>query len=137
MAATGRAGRARTTSTRLEHDDVIATQGGWLISFDTALHSIRWEVQSQFTGQPSLAQDRIAKAVAVNVTVVGAGSNGHLRLGESDPAAVTSTLNYLAGLTRSNNAFVALGAAGDLNALAVQSAGTTVHLIIDVSGYFE
>jgi hypothetical protein len=42
-----------------DHDDVIAIHDGRLISFDTALHSIRWEVQSTFTGQPSLAQDRI------------------------------------------------------------------------------
>lgn len=258
-----------------DHDDVIAIHDGRLISFDTASHAIRWQVQSQFTGQPSLAQGRIyaidggrlrvldevthaeiwswqaddgdltgpmivtdshvfvstsgsvhavslashqpvwsygvggslayaddtlyvagqdgtltafagpvassfytvppcrvvdtrgadgvpiggpaltsgvvrnlhlaglcgvpatATAVTLNVTVTGAGSSGHLRLGVSDPGSVYSTINYPAGLSRANNAILALGPAGDLDALAVQSAGTTVHLIIDVSGYFE
>lgn len=78
-----------------------------------------------------------ATAVAVNVTVIGAGSNGHLRLGAVNPEAPTSALNYTAGLSRSNNAIVELGPNGDLDALAVQGDGTTVHVILDVSGYFE
>ncbi len=78
-----------------------------------------------------------AKAVAVNVTVTEAGARGYLRVGVSDPAIVFSTLNYQPGQTRANNAIVALDPAGNVAALAVQSAGTTVHLIIDVSGYFE
>jgi hypothetical protein len=258
-----------------DHDDVIAIHNGRLLSFDTASHAIRWEVQSQFTGQPSLAQGRIyaidggrlrvldelthneiwswqagdgdltgpmivtdshvfvstdhsvhavslasrqsvwsygvgghlayaddtlyvagqdgtltafagpvassfytvppcrvvdtrgadgvpiggpaltsgtvrnlhvaglcgvpatATAITVNVTVTAAGSSGYLRLGVNDPGAVYSTINYLAGLSRSNNAILGLSPAGDLPALAVQTAGTTVHVIIDVSGYFE
>jgi hypothetical protein len=41
------------------HDDVIAIHDGRLISFDTALGTIRWQLQSQFTGQPSLADGHI------------------------------------------------------------------------------
>lgn len=41
------------------HDDVIAIHDGRLISFDTALGTIRWQVQDQFAGQPSVAHDRI------------------------------------------------------------------------------
>lgn len=77
-----------------------------------------------------------AKALAVNVTVVGAQSGGYLSLGTSD-SGPTSTLNYPTGVTRSNNAFVTLSLSGDFDALAMQSSGTTVHVIIDVSGYFE
>jgi len=255
-----------------EHDDVIAIHNGRLISFNTASPSIRWQVQSQFAGQPSLAHDRIyaidggrlrvldevthedlwswqapggaltgpmivteryvfastessvyavdlasrqsvwsypvggqlaiadntlyvaatdgkltalaspaptsfytvqpcrvvdtrltsgvpiggpaltggivrnlhlagqcgvsptATAVSVNVTVTGAGAAGSLSL---DAASNVSTLNYSPGKTRSNNAIVALSSSGDLAALAVQNAGTTVHLIIDVNGYFQ
>jgi outer membrane protein assembly factor BamB len=41
------------------HDDVIAIHDGRLISFDTAQGTIRWQVQAQFTGQPSLAHEQI------------------------------------------------------------------------------
>ena len=78
-----------------------------------------------------------ATAIAINITVTAAGSSGHLRLGVSDPGVVYSTVNYPAGLSRSNNAILGLSPSGNLDALAVQSAGTTVHVIIDVSGYFE
>jgi len=78
-----------------------------------------------------------AKAIAVNVTVTQAGSAGYLRLGESDPAVVYSTINYESGKTRANNAIIALDASGNVDALAVQGTGTTVHLILDVNGYFE
>jgi outer membrane protein assembly factor BamB len=43
----------------IAHDDVIAIHDGRLISFDTVQGSIRWQVASQFTGQPSLAFDQI------------------------------------------------------------------------------
>lgn len=259
-----------------EHDDLIAIHDGRLISFNTASPSIRWQVPSQFTGQPSLAHDRIyaidggglrvldevthadlwswqapggglagpmivteryvfastgssvyavdlssrqsvwsypvggqlaiadntlyvastdgkltalasppptsfytvppcrvvdtrlasgvpiggpalaggiartlhlagqcgvpdtAAAVSVNVTVTGAGAAGYLRLDAAGAAAsMFSTLNYSLGQTRANNAIVALSSSGDLAALALQNAGSTVHLIIDVNGYFE
>ncbi|MFL6202747.1 MAG: PQQ-binding-like beta-propeller repeat protein [Thermoanaerobaculia bacterium] len=254
-----------------DQNDVIAIHDGRLLSFDTESHTIRWEVQSQFTGQPSVAQGRIyaiddgrlrvldelthaelwswqppadnltgamivtaghifvstsasvhavdlaahqsawsypvgghlaiadntlyvassngrltafaqppstsfytlppcrmvdtrdasggpalpggivrslhlaelcgvpatAKAIAVNVTVTQAGSAGYLRLGSSDPAAVYSTISYVPGTIRANNAIITLDASGNVDALAVQNPGTTVHLILDVSGYFE
>jgi hypothetical protein len=41
------------------------------------------------------------------------------------------------GQTRANNAIAPLSAAGNLTAYASQPAGTRVHLVIDVSGYFE
>ncbi len=42
----------------------------------------------------------------------------------------------MAGRTRSNNAVIALNASGALAAFAGQPTETTVHLIIDVNGYF-
>jgi hypothetical protein len=64
--------------------------------------------------------------------------NGHIR---AYPASVpsappTSVLNFAAGLTRANNAIVALSAAGELAVYNGMSAGTT-HLVVDVVGYFE
>jgi hypothetical protein len=78
-----------------------------------------------------------AWAVSVNVTVTQPTTQGNVRLFPgSTPSPLASTLNYAAGATRANNAIAALGSAGDLTALATQAAGS-VHLIVDVNGYFE
>jgi hypothetical protein len=254
-----------------DHDDIIAIHNGRLISFDTASHTIRWEVVAQYAGQPSLAHDRIyaidggrlrvldeithaeiwswqpaegslagpmivtdrhvfastgvnvyavdlttrqpvwsypvggqlaiadntlyvtgqdgkltafagspatsfytvppcrvldtrsvsggpalsagiartlhlagqcgvpatAVAVSANVTVVQPASPGYLQIDATGVGALFSTLNYSLNQTRSNNAILALNPAGDVIALATQSAGSTVHVVIDVNGYFE
>jgi hypothetical protein len=78
-----------------------------------------------------------ARAVSLNLTVTAATSVGHLRLfpaGGAEPLA--SALNYAAGLTRANNAIVGLGGAGEIAVRVGQAAGT-VHVIVDVNGYFE
>jgi hypothetical protein len=78
-----------------------------------------------------------ARAVSFNITVTGPTSAGHLRLfpaGGLEPLA--SALNYAAGLTRANNAIVGLGGAGDV-AVRVRQPSGTVHVIVDVNGYFE
>jgi hypothetical protein len=77
-----------------------------------------------------------ARAVSVNVTVTGPTSAGNLRLFPAGgPEPLASTLNYAAGLTRANNAIVGLRA-GELS-LRVGQASGTVHVIVDVNGYFE
>jgi hypothetical protein len=79
--------------------------------------------------------------VALNVTVTAATSGGHVVLypgGAAVPA--TSTLNFQSGGTRANNAIVPLSAdgLGTLDARASLAGGSgTVHLILDVTGYFE
>jgi uncharacterized repeat protein (TIGR01451 family) len=79
-----------------------------------------------------------ARAVSLNVTVTSPGADGNLRL---YPAGLTvplvSTLNYVTGQTRANNAVVVLNGSGELAVFAGQSTGTTVEVIIDVNGYFE
>jgi hypothetical protein len=78
-----------------------------------------------------------ARALAVNVTVTEATAPGHLRVFAAGFAAPNaSTANYVPGQTRANNAVVALGAGGRLGLLVGQASGT-VHVIVDVSGYFE
>jgi uncharacterized repeat protein (TIGR01451 family) len=78
-----------------------------------------------------------AWAVSLNVTVTQPTAAGNVRLFPgSTPIPQASALNYTAGITRANNAVAALGTAGDLTALASQ-AGGSVHLILDVNGYFE
>jgi hypothetical protein len=46
-------------------------------------------------------------------------------------------VNYAAGQTRSGNAVVSLNASGQFSAYVGQLVGTTVDLIVDVTGYFE
>jgi uncharacterized repeat protein (TIGR01451 family) len=78
-----------------------------------------------------------ARAVSLNVGVTSPTAAGNLRLyptGSTPPLA--SAINYAAGQTRANNAVVALSAAGELDVRCSQGAGT-VHLILDVSGWFE
>lgn len=79
-----------------------------------------------------------AKAVAANVTVVGASFPGHLTLfaaGAAPPA--TSTINFLPGQVRANNAVLPLGGAlaASVSVKAVTDGAT--HLILDVAGYFR
>jgi len=78
-----------------------------------------------------------ARAISVNVTVTAPTALGDLRVftgGSSPPLA--STINYGPNQTRANNAIVTLGAAGDIAVRCDQPFGT-VHLIIDVNGYFQ
>ena len=80
-----------------------------------------------------------ARAVAANVTVVSPTAGGYVVLFPGNyPDPGTSTLNYTLGATRSNNGVLPLSTDGlaNLSALATLQAGGTVHLIIDVVGYF-
>jgi uncharacterized repeat protein (TIGR01451 family) len=79
-----------------------------------------------------------ARAIAANVTAIGAEATGHIRVfpaGQALPE--TSTLNYQAGQTRGSNAIIALDSKGRFATYVGQPAGTTVDLVVDVVGYFE
>jgi hypothetical protein len=78
-----------------------------------------------------------AKAVAVNLTVVGPTVAGHLRLfpeGQLRPG--TSAINFRAAQTRGTNAVIGLGTGGGLSVFCAMPSGTT-HFVLDVAGYFE
>ncbi|MGH9366670.1 MAG: FG-GAP-like repeat-containing protein, partial [Thermoanaerobaculia bacterium] len=78
-----------------------------------------------------------ATAVVVNVTVTGPTAAGDLRLRPGNtPVAPASVVNYRAGQTRAGNGIYALGAAGDLAVQCDQPTGS-VHLILDIGGYFQ
>jgi len=84
-------------------------------------------------GIPSSAQ-----AVALDVTGTEAGAAGNLRLfpaGLSVP--LFTVVSYREGETSGSNTVVALSADGEIAAYVTQAARTKVHVIIDVSGYFE
>jgi biotin transporter BioY len=78
-----------------------------------------------------------AKALSFNITVTQGTAFGDLRVYPAGIAPpLVSVINYAAGQTRANNGVVVLGAAGDLVVQSDQPSGT-VHVIIDVNGYFQ
>ncbi|MFP5287602.1 MAG: hypothetical protein ACLGI9_17830, partial [Thermoanaerobaculia bacterium] len=78
-----------------------------------------------------------AKAVAANLTVVGATAQGYLVVYPAGvPTPATSNINFPAGQVRANSAQIGL-AGGQVDARAVVVGSGTVHLILDVSGYYE
>jgi len=78
-----------------------------------------------------------ARAISVNVTVVGPATAGDLRFFPADqPTPLASILNFSPGQTRTNNAN--LGLAWGLGTLTVQNDSTgAVQLILDVNGYYQ
>jgi hypothetical protein len=109
-------------------------------------------LDTRISGQPLIANtDRAfasigacgiptdARAVAVNLVVVDAGDAGHLRLYGWGPPPATSTLNFAAGQTRGSNAIVSLGPTGEILVHCAMLGGSaaSVHLVIDVDGYFR
>jgi hypothetical protein len=79
-----------------------------------------------------------AKAVALNVTAVTPPAVGNLRFFPGDGTAPNaSTLNFLAGQTRANNAIVMLASSGSGTLGLRNSSSANVHVVIDVNGYFE
>jgi glucose/arabinose dehydrogenase len=78
-----------------------------------------------------------ARILALNVTVTGPTTAGNLRLHSPDEMRpATSTINFGAGQTRAINAQVRLGSSGAVSAFCSMAVGT-VHLVLDVVGYFE
>jgi Tol biopolymer transport system component len=81
-----------------------------------------------------------ARAIAVNLTVVQPSAAGYLTLHAGDIAPeMTSALNFNTGQTLANNAIVPLAfdGTGTLAVTPLVGGNGTVHLILDVSGYFE
>ena len=78
-----------------------------------------------------------AVAVVLTVTAVGSTAAGRLQIYPtgSTPLADGGIVHYRAGVTRAGNGILALGAGGAVSALAEQPTGT-VHLVLDVTGYF-
>ncbi len=77
-----------------------------------------------------------AVALSANVTVTQTGGAGSLRFypGDSVPSSAT-TISFGAGATRANNAHLKLAADGSVG--VASDAPGTVHVIVDVSGYYR
>ena len=78
-----------------------------------------------------------AKAVALNVTVTGPTAPGHIRLAPGNGLTESSAINFSPGLTRANNAMVLLATDGTGGVSATNGSSGPVHLVLDVSGYFQ
>jgi hypothetical protein len=78
-----------------------------------------------------------AIAITANVTIANQSALGWIYLGPSiDAAPTSSTINFPKGDDRANGVTVALSPQGTVAAWYGASAGSVVHLIIDVTGYF-
>jgi RHS repeat-associated protein len=76
-----------------------------------------------------------ATAVSLNITAVDSTAQGEMTAWPAnEPQPVTSAISYQASLNRANNGILKLGN-GALSFFANQLSGT-VHLVIDVNGYF-
>ena len=79
-----------------------------------------------------------ATAVAANVTVTGSTASGGLRVGPAGTTPSLDTVQFRAGQTRANNAVLGLFGtpAGSLTVTTTIPTGT-VHVIVDVTGYWQ
>lgn len=80
-----------------------------------------------------------ARALAANVTVIAPTNAGYVTLYPGNyPQPITTTVNFTAGITRSNHLVLPLATtgAGTLAALASIAGNGSTHLVIDVSGYY-
>jgi hypothetical protein len=82
-----------------------------------------------------------AEAVTINITVVGPTSAGDLRTANLDanPFPIVSTLNYIANEPAlANGAIVPLksGAGNDLRMVFAMVGSGSLHILVDVTGYF-
>ncbi|HXK10479.1 MAG TPA: FG-GAP-like repeat-containing protein [Vicinamibacteria bacterium] len=79
-----------------------------------------------------------AQAVSLNVTVTQPTAPGYVTLFPADVALPTvSTSNFAPGQTRANNAIVVASADGQVKIKVRNGSAGTVHLILDVNGYFQ
>jgi len=79
-----------------------------------------------------------ARAVALNVAVVQPTGSGYLTLYPADQSApLASTINFSANQVLSNNAIVLLSADGKIKILPLVGGSGTVHVVVDVAGYFD
>ena len=113
----------------------------------------RWEPDGPFAGPalfaspaertfplvPGCGVPADALVVSANITVTGSTAGGALRVYASDSVLTDATvISFPAGKSRANNAMLLLSAAGGSGRITVRNdAPGTVHLIIDVNGYFR
>ena len=96
-------------------------------------------VRQLFTVPGACGIPETARAAALTVTAVQATGQGYLKLHAGNASSQSSSINFAANQNRSNNAIVRLSTNGD-GTIAITpyvAGGGTVHVILDVAGYFE
>jgi hypothetical protein len=78
-----------------------------------------------------------ANALAVNLTVVAPTAPGFIRLTPGNGLSETSSINFVAGATRANNSVILLATDGSGRVAAYNGSAGTVHVVLDVTGYFQ
>ncbi|HYU31850.1 MAG TPA: M12 family metallo-peptidase [Thermoanaerobaculia bacterium] len=79
-----------------------------------------------------------AKSVVANVTVAGPTASGYLSIFPGNAFDLgTTSLNYLAGVVRSNNATLRLATDGTGTIIIRNNATGTTQVIMDVTGYYN
>jgi len=107
--------------------DTRATQAPALAAFERRV----WTLAGRCSVPPA------AKSVVLNVTVVGPTARGNIRLAPGNSLTEASTINFVPGVTRANNAIVLLATDDTGSVSATNRSNGTVHVVLDVSGYFE
>ncbi len=90
-----------------------------------------------FAGACGIPAD--ATAVSVNLTVTSPSAAGFLKAYAAalGSAPSSSVLNFNVGTTRANNAVVMLASDGSNDVKIVNGSAGTVHVLVDVNGYFK
>ncbi|HVT59281.1 MAG TPA: VCBS repeat-containing protein [Thermoanaerobaculia bacterium] len=78
-----------------------------------------------------------AKAVSANVTVLNSTNSGDLRFGPGCRPPSASTTVWVGGETRGTEAAFALDAKGVATLHALVAGNGTVHVLVDVNGYYQ
>ena len=79
-----------------------------------------------------------ARTLTVNYTITGAAQPGELRAFAGDALWTgTSSVSFKAGATRANNGHLALSGTGTGTVSITNASAGTVHLILDVNGYYR
>ena len=79
-----------------------------------------------------------AVALSLNVTAIQPSGGGQLTLGPAgDPVPPTSTVSFRGGRDQANNALLKVSSSQALQIAPSVAGGGTVHLVLDVNGWFE
>ncbi|HXU30332.1 MAG TPA: VCBS repeat-containing protein [Thermoanaerobaculia bacterium] len=78
-----------------------------------------------------------ARALSTNVTVVAPSNLGFVRFSPGCEMPVASVVNFSPNQTRGNNSVLSISPTGVLTGNAIVSGNGTVHVIVDVNGYYQ
>jgi ELWxxDGT repeat protein len=105
--------------------------------FDSRLSTPLGEAPRTFPAAGNCGIPASARAIAANVTVVGGTAPGHVRLGGAfAPHTAADVAPFAAGQARAQQSVLRLGY-GELTATAALDGAGSVHVVVDVTGWFE